>query len=774
MKNRLTFPNVIGILLEHKKNTYQQYNMISDLFSRCLEKHASEDADLIAEDNTMFSRWCSGARPVSASIVKFYDEEDGWSTMEEDFSDTIIPNLLNPAGARNQMETLITESVPVIGEQTANELIAETDNAAFFTAVIRYAVLNDHKSGALLSADLSDAILSAKVPSVTMHFLGRKKEIKTAYSMLLSEHLLFITGIAGIGKSEFAKAYAKTQKKKYTNILFIHYTGDLKRDIAHIEFADDTADMSEDDLFLNHYKKLKKLHSDSLLIIDNFNVLPRDDSFFNELIQNNFQIIITTRCKVTNFPALEITELDKEKELPELFYLNCPSAKTDCEVVKDIITEVNAHTLTVCMTALTMDAAGMDAEEMLLELKICGLNLRNDDEIEIYKDEQFENARMMEHLRRLLQLIRLSDDEIHVLSNLSLLPLSGVIKIAFRKWMQLDNSNLINKLVRYGFITEDTENRKIYLHPLIQEVVLNETQPSITSCKTMIDTLHTICLVHGIDVRKPQMIMNSLISINDHIINDTPEYYLLFLQDMFPYFEKYNAAEYLKPLTERIEYIMMEYKLDGSCDKALLLDYKAELLLPRKEYANAIKKRLKAINIVEKHIDSNGADVRSVNLLSNLYNNLANVYLLDKKQNDAANALKKAFRLRKEYASLGTVAQHDTLQQTVNLANMMIQSGEYQKAANLIEFCETIILDYSDIKSFDSGICQFMRGIMAYRQGSPVPAETSLLKAENILSAYTEDDGYYLKNTRHFLYSLYSRWRKPELAEKYKTLLIGI
>lgn len=50
LKNRLTFPNVIGILLEHKKNTYQQYNMISDLFSRCLEKHASEDADLIAED----------------------------------------------------------------------------------------------------------------------------------------------------------------------------------------------------------------------------------------------------------------------------------------------------------------------------------------------------------------------------------------------------------------------------------------------------------------------------------------------------------------------------------------------------------------------------------------------------------------------------------------------------------------------------------------------------------------------------------------------------
>lgn len=44
---------------------------------------------------------------------------------------------------------------------------------------------------------------------------------------------------------------------------------------------------------------------------------------------------------------------------------------------------LNDHTQTVYMTALTMDAAGMDAEEMLLELKTCGLNLRNDDEIHV-------------------------------------------------------------------------------------------------------------------------------------------------------------------------------------------------------------------------------------------------------------------------------------------------------------------------------------------------------------------------------------------------------
>lgn len=47
-----------------------------------------------------------------------------------------------------------------------------------------------------------------------------------------------------------------------------------------MDFADDTADMSEDELFQKHYDALKKLRDDSLIILDNYNVLPKDDAFF--------------------------------------------------------------------------------------------------------------------------------------------------------------------------------------------------------------------------------------------------------------------------------------------------------------------------------------------------------------------------------------------------------------------------------------------------------------------------------------------------------------
>ena len=40
--------------------------------------------------------------------------------------------------------------------------------------------------------------------------------------------------LAGIGKSELAKAYAKQYMKHYTNILYVEYTGNLHQDITDI------------------------------------------------------------------------------------------------------------------------------------------------------------------------------------------------------------------------------------------------------------------------------------------------------------------------------------------------------------------------------------------------------------------------------------------------------------------------------------------------------------------------------------------------------------
>lgn len=768
MRNRLTFASIMSILLENKKKIYTQHQLVRNLFSAYLNDGLSSD-EIYSEDNTMYSRWCTGARPIPMEILRIYEENNS-EIMEEDFRCKIIPNLINESQARSQMEELIHDSRNTIGNKTANEILALTDNAAFFTAAVRYAILSDHEHSGLFSPDLSDTIQSSRLPSITEEFVGRKNELKECGKLLQEHPTLFISGVAGIGKSEFAKYYADKNRKKYTNLIYLYYTGDLKKSIAGMEFDDDTSEMTEEMLFDRHYKTLKKLHHDSLIILDNFNILPKDDSFFREFAQNDFQLLITTRCRPMQYPIMELKELDTATELPELFYRLCPSAKEDTLATKQIIHTVHSHTLTVVLSALSLSASGMEAEELLYELQTCGLSISSGEAVELYKDGDYTDGLMAEHLKKLLQLGKLSDPCLDILRNLSLLSASGVLKNAFRNWLKLPSLNDVNYLAKYGFIHDDRENRKISLHPLIREIVALETLPSISNCHTLLDSLHCICLVHGLEVKRPQNVIDSLISITENILADIQEDYLLFLQDMFPYLEKYLVTDYLPRLVERIEYVIKQ-ATPSYCDRALLLDYKAELFLIKNDYKNALKKRFKAVSILEPY-HTEDADQRTANLLSNLYNNLSNTYLLMKKTKEAAEMLYTALTIRQEYAHLGLAESHDMLQQLLNLTNMLVLSKNTDMAKQVLSTYENLVLEHEGTQTLDNGVCQMMYGAIALSEGNAKEAELHLLSAVNIISEVMGTDNDYVKTVYLYLNNLYSRWQKPEQAMAYKNKYI--
>ena len=105
---------MINILLDNKKKTYPQHKLICDLFAEYLGKSDCSDT-IYAEDNTMYSRWCTGARPIPMEILRTYEDDDNWGYMETSFDNEIIPNLINESQAHFQMEELIKDSIPVIG-----------------------------------------------------------------------------------------------------------------------------------------------------------------------------------------------------------------------------------------------------------------------------------------------------------------------------------------------------------------------------------------------------------------------------------------------------------------------------------------------------------------------------------------------------------------------------------------------------------------------------------------------------------------------------------
>ena len=80
MRNRMTFANVIGILLENSNKTYPQHLLIRNLFSECLDDTLPA-SEILDGERIEYSRWCTGARPVTVAIINSY-EPDNWDTME--------------------------------------------------------------------------------------------------------------------------------------------------------------------------------------------------------------------------------------------------------------------------------------------------------------------------------------------------------------------------------------------------------------------------------------------------------------------------------------------------------------------------------------------------------------------------------------------------------------------------------------------------------------------------------------------------------------------
>ena len=112
---------------------------------------------------------------------------------------------------------------------------------------------------------------------------------------------------------------------------------------------------------------------------------------------------------------------------------------------------------------------------------------------------------------------------------------------------------------------------------------------------------------------------------------------------------------------------------------------------------------------------------------------------------------------------------------TLSLANMLVQNKEYDSALELLISVNPPLMKLWVENNLDYGMCEFYRGVIAYTRSQPVIAEQHLLNADAVFHAVMNEnpDNDYSKSTARYLYSLYMRWGKKELAEQYKKILIS-
>ena len=733
-----------------------QIDLLYELFEGFLEEESSQDFDF---DNGLVCRWFNGQARISPRISGYYLHTDNRNRLADDIETNILPLMCDSAMAIQEIYKILIQD-GTISDQKKEQLTQDypchtsEEQAAFLASVLcfgmertfvkRNAATKKLLAAGTLSPVISDFVYNGEVPKACAHFCGRNQELSTLHELISEKRIIFLQGIAGIGKSELAKAYARAYRKDYTNILYLTYSGDLRQDIIDLDFVDDLPEDTEEDRFRKHNRFLRSLKEDTLLIIDNFNTTAGKDAFFSVLLKYRCRILFTTRSRFDNYASFNLGEISDPDALLSLMGYFYSDAKRKQSILKQIIQTVHSHTLAVELSARLLETGILEPQELLARLQVEKSALGATDTIDIVKDGQSRKATYYEHIHTLFSLYRLSEEELNIMRGLIFVPVSGVSGRLYANWMKLSDMNRINDLIEKGFV-QTQSGRQISLHPMIQEVAIDETRPSVNNSAVLLDSLQTICLLHGHDVTWYKPLFLTIENIIREIADDNTPAYLSFLEDVFPYMEKYHYTAGMELIIGKLSGLLTDETVGRSTDRAVLLDYRAAC---EEKTEKAIKLEKEAIALIPEISEENA------HLVSNLYSNLGGLYKKAGKRELAQQAMEQGLRILEQYDLL---YYHDSIAQTANYAVLLTEMGQPEKGLSALKKLSRMIrdlnsdqtMDYATVQEAIGGIClatgdirqattHFKKALAIYEavhNGEPDMIET---KKQEILQAYTQ------------------------------------
>ena len=752
--DRCDFSSIMTCLKNHisESNQMSQPEFLYEVFEDFMDSPESKDFSF---DNGLVCRWMTGQAKISPKISTYYAKPSKQEKLAETIHQNLLPLMTDCSKALQDVYTLFMQDATV-SEAKKNKLALlykPADSRLLFLAKLisfgmeRQFVKRDTRNqkliaGGALSPVVLDYIMDSEVPRPCRHFVGREEELGELHTMLEENSKVFLYGIAGIGKSELAKAYAKQYKKYYTNILYVEYFGDLHQSVTDMDFTDDLPEDSEEERFRKHNRFLRSLKDDTLLIIDNFNITATQDSFLSVILKYRCRILFTTRSKFDGHCILQLKEIRESSSLFQLassFYSEAEEHRT---LVEEIIETVHRHTFAVELAAKLLENGILPPEQLLDKLREEKASLENDDKISVIKDGQNNKATYYNHIHTLFSLYSISQEQQDIMRDLCFLPPAGISARIFADWLGLTTLNDINDLIETGFVQANTRHT-ISLHPMIQEIALSETRPSITSCHTLLDSLQKICLMHGMEVSYYKKLFQTVENIIHLIEKDDIPKYLLFLEDIFPYMEKFHYQKGMREILRELKQILKGNNYGTTSDRALLLDYQATM---ETKPENAIKLEKEALAQIKEITEGNA------HLVSNLHANLGGLYRMNGQTELAKNHMEKGILLLEQYNLLYT---NDSIPQINNYAALLTEMQEPERAMSALQKLTQIIKDYNSDHCLDYAQVQESMGNICLITANISQAKTHFKKAMKIYEDVWADEPELIEEKYQEIQELY-------------------
>lgn len=426
-------------------------------------------------------------------------------------------------------------------------------------------------------------------------------------------------------------------------------------------------------------------------------------------------VLFTTRSRFDDYTTYTIKEMPDDDLFSLMGNLYSEADKYQ-SILSEIIHTLHNHTFAVELSARLLEIGILSPQALSDKLIAEKASMNDPDKISVKKDGRSKKATYYNHIHTLFSLYQLSEAEKAIMRNLALAPRSGILAKLIAIWLELDNLNIINDLIEKGFI-EARAGRTILLHPMIQEITVDETKPSVSNCSTLLRSVQNTCLLHGEDIMYYHSLFDMIESIIELIERDDINTYLRFLEDVVPYMDKYHYTEQMRNVVNKISVLLKDKSVGTTSDRALLLDYQAIL---EKSNAKAIQLEKRAVDMIIEINDGNAW------LAANLRSNLGMYYMKDGQLESARQNMETAYHILEQY---DLINYHDSVALITNYAVLLTNMGQANEGFSALRKLCHVLRQAGSGRSLDYGIVQEAMGNICAAVGDTEQARIHYKKA---------------------------------------------
>lgn len=730
--NRVDFHSVSAILFHYLKEAdTSQIDYVYMIFASF-----SNDTNDFMYDNGLVCKWIKGQAKVSPRIVNYYVDDSHKEAMYQDMEKELFPYLSDFANAASNIKTLLLSDTSISDFEKERLLSFYVDSskkayASFIAEVLifgmsRTFVKFDAKASGGASPLIDDIILTTLLPKPIKTFVGRAKELEELHKLLEEHHTLFIRGVAGIGKSELIKQYIKLHRKDYTNILFLDYSGNLYEIIADLDFMDDSNGLTEKERFRKHFRFLKSLKEDTLIVIDNFDATASAESLLSQFCDLKCKVIFTTRNLFSSYETVTITA-DKKQAAQVLQSNLGTSTDYSLEELELILEFLDYHTMAVELVARLLSYTAITPAKLFEALKENILLPSDDIKISLTKDNQTKKNCYQNHMEKLLDMQELEHNQQKVLAVIALAPEAGIpVKLLYQWYGTCVNE--VNELLELGFLT--LEHNHIQLHPYIRKIINARKSLSLNECPQLFEHLKNTCVNEVNSYHN--LALNMVDTTLRFVKKDDEDIWKRIVFAALERNSQYQRFRSFEKLLNECNDICLHYHNISTENSAMLLHFQAvQAAKIHQNFIQALELEEKAIFLATKYGTS------QILSLSSMYLDAGRYLALLGKQEKALEFTKKAAEILSNTQMQYSTAGIFTL---TSYAKLLYESGRINDAiqiySNSIGLVSKVYGDNSITKGY---LTQNLAAIYA-SAGNNKMAMLHYSQAESILRQYLEED----------------------------------